>query len=83
VSKGVLQCLNLLGGTKSLKPLIAALMGETNYVRSDAAYSLRLLGYQLALDPLYKLLNDPDQDVRKCAKSAIDIIERNISEELI
>ena len=56
------------------KYLIQALNDKTNYVRRDIVRALRYLGDKDAIPAITERLDDPDEDVRRCAKIALDRI---------
>jgi len=60
-----------------LAELIAALRHENPWIRSGAATALGEIGDMRAVSELEKLFaNDPDQDVRKAAKDALEKIRK-------
>jgi HEAT repeat protein len=71
-----------IGGMKSIEALVALLRSDEAFIRNQAITVLNEKGSS-ALEPLRKLLKDPDKDVRKLSLDALFSFEHPESARII
>ncbi|GAF92337.1 unnamed protein product, partial [marine sediment metagenome] len=73
-----IKALIKIGGAEVISPLTEALKDDKEYIRSTALGGLIKIGEEAA-DSIGSALNDSDEDIRKTAVEAIEVMKKNIA----
>ena len=75
MTKGLLELLGASKDPQVLSYLLAALKDPDAEIREGAVDGLMHLGESRAIEPLRKLLDDPSEEIQRCADAALRVLE--------